>query len=62
MPGNVVLTFLDKKNIMEFNIKVQLTDDDCLWKGASYLFKVEVPPNYPYEAPKCHCDTKVRIE
>jgi ubiquitin-conjugating enzyme E2 M len=44
---------------MKFNLKVDLTKEECLWKGATYHFTVTVPNNYPHDPPKVHCDTLI---
>ena len=57
LPRHVEITFPDPDNIMKFHAKVDLSKEDCLWKGATYHFTVTVPPNYPHDPPKAHCDT-----
>ena len=57
LPTHAKVLFPDETNIMKFEVKVDLTREDCLWKGANYKFTVNVPHNYPHEPPKCHCDT-----
>ena len=44
---------------MNFELFVDLTKEECLWKGAKYKFTVTVAPSYPHEAPKCHCETQI---
>jgi ubiquitin-conjugating enzyme E2 M len=44
---------------MNFELFVDLFKEECLWKGAKYKFTVVVTPNYPHEAPKCHCETQI---
>ena len=44
---------------MKFEVTVDLTKEACYWKGGKYKFTITVPPNYPFEAPKCHCDTQI---
>lgn len=57
LPSHAQVTFPDESNIMKFEVNVDLTKEQCLWKGAKYRFTVVVPPNYPHEPPKCHCET-----
>lgn len=57
LPAHAEITFPDPNNIMKFHLKVDLTKEECLWKGATYHFTIAVSANYPHEAPKCHCDT-----
>ncbi len=57
LPAHAEIRFPDDSNIMQFEVYVDLTKEECLWKGAKYKFTVNVSPNYPHEAPKCHCDT-----
>ena len=57
LPTHSQVIFPDESNIMKFEVYVDLFREECLWKGAKYKFTVCVPPNYPHEAPKCHCDT-----
>jgi len=59
LPKHARVEFPDPKNIMRFEVYVDLTKEECLWKGGKYKFTVTVPPNYPHEAPKCHCDTQI---
>lgn len=56
---NMHVNFLDKNNIMEFNVTIDIKDEESLWYGASYKFSIKVPPNYPYEPPHCTCMTKI---
>ena len=53
------MNFPDSSNIMQFEVFVDLTKEQCLWKGARYKFTVVVSPNYPHDPPKCHCDTQI---
>lgn len=57
LPSHAQIAFPDEANIMKFEVFVDLTREECLWKGAKYQFTVVVSPNYPHDAPKCHCDT-----
>ena len=38
---------------------VDLAEMESYWRGGKYLFTINVPKNYPMEAPKCHCETPI---
>ena len=57
LPPHAETNFPDSNNIMKFEVFVDLTKEVCYWKGGKFKFTITVPPNYPHEAPKCHCDT-----
>ena len=59
LPAHAHVKFPDPNNIMFFEVDVDLTKEECLWKGAQYKFTVTVSPNYPHDAPKCHCETQI---
>lgn len=59
LPSHAQVHFPDENNIMTFEVMVDLTKEQCLWKGAKYKFTVTVPPTYPHNPPKCHCDTQI---
>lgn len=59
LPSHAEINFPDPNNIMKFELFVDLTKEDCLWKGGKYKFTITVPPNYPHDAPKCHCETQI---
>ena len=59
LPSHARINYPDENNIMKFEVLVDLTREDCLWKGAKYKFTVTVPPNYSHDPPKCHCDTTI---
>ena len=59
LPSHAQVKFPDPNNIMFFEVYVDLTKEECNWKGAHYKFTVAVSPNYPHEAPKCHCETQI---
>ena len=44
---------------MSFHVVIDLSKEDCIWKGGKYKFSVEVSPNYPHDAPKCKCETQI---
>ncbi|KAL6051557.1 NEDD8-conjugating enzyme Ubc12 [Balamuthia mandrillaris] len=56
VPG-AELDFPDSNNIMSFQVKISPTDG--LYAGATFLFEVQVPLNYPYDPPKATCKTLV---
>ena len=57
IPSHAQVSFPNKEDILHFKLSVDLTREECLWKGGKYEFTIEVSPNYPYDAPKCKCDT-----
>ena len=59
LPAHVKVNFPDTNNIMFFEVQVDLTEEECNWKGAQYKFTVIVSSGYPHEAPKCHCETQI---
>jgi ubiquitin-conjugating enzyme E2 M len=59
LPSHVELHYPDPNQIMKFEVMIDLTKEDCLWKGAKYRFTVNVAASYPHEAPKCHCETQI---
>jgi ubiquitin-conjugating enzyme E2 M len=59
LPNHAEIRFPDDNNIMVSELYVDLTKEECLWKGAKYRFTINVPPNYPHDPPKCHCDTQI---
>ena len=48
-------------DITKFNVIINLQKEDasCMWKGGKYDFSVTIPRNYPYEPPRCHCNTPI---
>ncbi len=44
---------------MSFHVIVDLSREDCIWKGGKYKFSIEVSSNYPHDAPKCKCETQI---
>jgi ubiquitin-conjugating enzyme E2 M len=59
LPAHAEVRFPDETNIMSLEVYVDLTKEECLWKGAKYKFTVNVSPNYPHDPPKCHCETTI---
>ena len=62
LPDHAKVHFPDLKNILEFKVQIDLTKEDCLWKGGIYDFTVTIPKTYPHSAPKAHCDTPVKFK
>jgi ubiquitin-conjugating enzyme E2 M len=56
MPG-IKVEFPDPNNIMSF--KAIIKPNSGLYQGAEFVFKIEVPPSYPYDPPKVTCETLV---
>jgi len=54
IPG-VVIDFPDPKDLAKFNIKI--TPGGGYYKGATFEFSVDIPVQYPIEAPKVECCT-----
>ena len=46
-------------DITKFGVTIDLTKEDCMWKGGKYEFRVSIPYAYPHEAPEVHCDTPI---
>ena len=46
-------------DVTKFGVVIDLTKEDCLWKGGKYEFKVTVPFGYPHDPPVCHCETPI---
>eukprot|EP00357_Protocruzia_adherens_P024206 CAMPEP_0114997282 /NCGR_PEP_ID=MMETSP0216-20121206/14806_1 /TAXON_ID=223996 /ORGANISM="Protocruzia adherens, Strain Boccale" /LENGTH=185 /DNA_ID=CAMNT_0002361633 /DNA_START=65 /DNA_END=622 /DNA_ORIENTATION=- len=59
VPKNAQVNFNDENNIMEFQVIVDCDDEDSCWKGATYDFTFTVPPSYPHDPPRVHCNTKI---
>jgi len=55
-PG-IEIQFPNPENIMNFHAII--TPKDGLYLGARFAFDITVPPTYPYDPPKVHCDTLV---
>eukprot|EP01118_Nematostelium_gracile_P011677 TRINITY_DN4178_c0_g1_i2.p1 TRINITY_DN4178_c0_g1~~TRINITY_DN4178_c0_g1_i2.p1 ORF type:complete len:220 (-),score=60.16 TRINITY_DN4178_c0_g1_i2:160-729(-) len=56
IPGTQV-TFPDADNLMKFEVAVKPSDG--IYRGATFMFTVDIPPTYPYEPPKVLCNTLV---
>ncbi len=59
LPTHAIAKFPEDGNIMRFEVHVDLTKEQCYWKGGKYKFTINVSANYPHEPPKCHCDTQI---
>jgi ubiquitin-conjugating enzyme E2 M len=59
LPENTTINFTEAENIMKFDIYLRVDDRSSLWSGAQYHFTFTVPPGYPHEPPKVHCNTKI---
>ncbi len=59
MPALAKIDFPDSSTQMRFNVTVNLTKEECMWRGGIYHFTIEIPFNYPHEAPKAHCNTPI---
>lgn len=57
LPPQCEIAFPDKNNLMHFHINI--SPDEGLWRGASYMFVFHIQPLYPHEAPKVKCETKI---
>lgn len=56
VPGTAV-TFPDPNNLMHFVVRVRPMEG--LYGGGEFVFNFTVPPTYPFDPPKVHCDTLV---
>ena len=59
LPPHAKINFPEEGKLMKFEVAIDLSKEDCHWKGGKYKFTVTVPYNYPHEAPKVHCDTPI---
>lgn len=50
-------TFPSESDLTKFNVAVQ--PDSGLWKGATYKFSFNIPPDYPHKPPKVLCHTTI---
>ncbi len=44
---------------MKFEVFLDLSNEQCYWKGGKYKFTINVPNDYPIKPPKCNCDTQI---
>ena len=49
----------DPANFMHYRILIDLSKEECFWRGGQYEFTIDIPTDYPHKAPKCHCVTQV---
>jgi len=59
IPSHAFVKFADDGSIMNFELTVNLKHEPCIWQGGVYQFSIEISPNYPHDAPKCHCLTPI---
>lgn len=57
LPQGCQLEFDDVDDLVNFKLK--LTPSEGLFSGATFLFTFKVGVNYPHEAPKVMCKTKI---
>ena len=57
LPSHAVLNFPDPNTIMKLEVFIDLTEQECYWKGGKYKFTITVPQDYPHGAPKAQCET-----
>ena len=56
--GNVATAdFPNPNDLTKFTVTV--VPAHGLWKKATYVFSFTIPPLYPHEPPKVHCDTQI---
>ena len=51
------VTFPSANTLTTFLVSV--TPDSGYWSGCTYQFTFTIPPLYPHEPPKVHCDTQL---
>lgn len=60
LPHHATVTFPKEGDLMRINVAIDLTGEgDSRWKGGKYMFTIQFANAYPYEAPKCHCETPI---
>lgn len=59
LPPHAKVTPDPDGDITKFGVTIDLSKEDCFWKGGKYEFRVTIPFSYPHEAPKVHCDTPI---
>jgi ubiquitin-protein ligase len=50
-------TFPNPQDLTNFIVVV--SPDEGFWTGARYEFTFSIPPTYPHDPPKVHCNTKI---
>ena len=51
------ISFADPDDLT--NIQVEITPDEGLWRGQTYMFDIKVPDQYPIKPPECVCRRKI---
>ena len=59
LPSHAETNWPNSEDIMNFEVFIDLSKEDCMWRGGKYKFTVAVSNNYPHDAPKCHCHTQI---
>ena len=59
LPSHISFAQPDPTNFMQYKIVVDLTQEDCFWRGGKFQFTINIANDYPHTAPKCHCDTQI---
>mmetsp|Transcript_14674 Transcript_14674/g.16385 ORF Transcript_14674/g.16385 Transcript_14674/m.16385 type:complete len:186 (+) Transcript_14674:3-560(+) len=59
LPDHAEVDIPNDLDICNFNVTVDLTKEDCIWKGGIYKFSINIPKSYPHKPPKVHCDTQI---
>jgi ubiquitin-conjugating enzyme E2 M len=59
LPASVQLSLPNKEDLMHFDVTI--VPDEGYWKGATFVFAVDVPDDYPHKPPKVTCKTKARL-
>ena len=59
LPSHISFAQPDPTNFMQYRIVVDLTQEDCFWRGGKFQFTINIQNDYPHTAPKCHCDTQI---
>lgn len=59
LDGGKVATidFPNPNDLTAFNVTI--TPDNGFWSGATYLFSIDIPAQYPHEPPKVTCKNKI---
>ena len=59
IPSYTAVNFPDANDVMTMQLTVDLSKEQCHWRGGKYLFTIEVGPNYPHDPPKVRCNTQI---
>lgn len=58
LPSNISIHFPEGNNkIMHFEVTIK--PEEGLYRNGQFIFKINIPDTYPYDAPKVLCTTKV---